>query len=205
MATTYAKSTVTIAKIFDAARALFVDKNYNDVTMSEIANAAGVTKGALYHHFDSKDDLYLKMMHDYLEGIESLIRNAIDGAGSSRDRMRQLALSFLKLSVGEQNLMKLVRRDINIFRDPARDSLIRAYQKALPDKVEEVVRDGIRDGEITQGDARVLAWEHVAMVEVVLGPYPRSVLGGPEATADYVTRLFFDGAAKRDLQVEEQK
>jgi AcrR family transcriptional regulator len=59
----YAKSATTITNILEAAQALFLEKNYADVTMTDIAEAADVTKGALYHHFSGKEDLYLRMMH----------------------------------------------------------------------------------------------------------------------------------------------
>jgi AcrR family transcriptional regulator len=192
----YAKSTVTIANILDAAESCFVAKNYNDVTMSEIAEQAEVTKGALYHHFASKEALYLTMMHDYLAEIEALVmETAVVLQASVRVRLWHLTLAFLSLSDRKQALMRLVRRDINKFQDPVREELVRAYQKALPEKAEQIIREGISEGEIEAQDARLLAWEYVAIVEVVLSSYAREVLGGAEASADFVNKLFFDGAS----------
>ena len=69
----YAKSETTVSGILAAAEALFLVKNYADVSMEDIAEAAGVTKGALYHHFASKEALYVAMMQgsmgDWLETI----------------------------------------------------------------------------------------------------------------------------------------
>jgi len=48
------RSVVTINNILEAARTLFTEKQYADVTLKEIAAAAEVTKGALYHHFATK-------------------------------------------------------------------------------------------------------------------------------------------------------
>ncbi|NJN55348.1 MAG: hypothetical protein HC804_11660, partial [Anaerolineae bacterium] len=42
---------------------------------------------------------------------------------------------------------------------------------------------------------RLLSWQHVAIVEVVLRPYAINVLGAPEQVADFVVNLFFDGVA----------
>jgi AcrR family transcriptional regulator len=195
----YAKSAVTIANIMEAAQGLFISKNYADVTMSDIAQTAEVTKGALYHHFSSKEDLYLKMVHQYLAEIEAMTTAVVqESAGwSCRDRLRQVTLSFLTLPEIRKDLMRLVRRDSNIFQDPDRDRLIRAYQRALPEPVEAIIRDGIVDGEIDGTDARLLSWEHVAMVEVLLRPYAQNALGDVEATADFVIGLFFDGVARR--------
>jgi AcrR family transcriptional regulator len=179
----------------EAARKLFVSKNYNDVTMAEIAGEAEVTKGALYHHFDSKETLYLAMMHEYLEEVGGLLRTAAEHDGTSRQRLHRFTITFLQLPEQKRDLMKLVRRDINVLKDPERDQLIRAYQKALPETAQSIIREGIEDGEIAEGDARLLSWEHVAMVEVVLGAYAKQVLKSTEAMTDYVVDLFFDGCA----------
>ncbi len=192
----YAKSAVTIANILDAAEALFIARNYADVTMADIAQAADVTKGALYHHFASKEDLYLSMMHRYLEEVGAILRQG-DQRGHSRARLRRFTLNFLQLPPEKQALMRLVRRDINSFKDAQREQLVRRYQAALPEIVEAIIRDGISRGEIAAGDARLLSWEHVAIVEVALRPYARRVLGDAAATADFVDRLFFDGLAHR--------
>lgn len=191
----YAKSAITIGNIIEAARHLFTVRHFADVTMSDIADAAEVTKGALYHHFDSKEDLYLTMMHDYLGEVRALMEAAAHGEGSARKRLHRFTLTFLQLPPLQQSLMRLVRRDINIFSDPERERLIRAYQEAVPQQAEAIIRDGIRDGEILGEDARLLAWEHVASVEVVQTAYARAVLGSAEEIAAFVIKLFFDGVA----------
>lgn len=193
-----AKSTTTIANILEEAKKLFVGKNYADVTMLDIAAAAQVTKGALYHHFASKEALYVAMMLAYLQEKQDLLRSAVESDGTCRERLHYLTLSFLNLSPAEQTMMKLVRRDINIFKDPIRDKLIRAYQAALPEQVEAVIRDGIRDGELVDTDPRLLAWEYVAIVEVVLSRYTQRVLGNHNHLADYVLNLFFNGVKATD-------
>lgn len=192
----YSKSATTISNILAAARTLFLSQNYADVTMTEIAETAGVTKGALYHHFPSKEALYLAMMHADLEEKKALFRSAAESEGACRERLRKLVASFLQLSREKRELIKLVRRDINIFKNPIRDRLVRAYQAALPEQVEVIVRDGIRNKELAPGDARLLSWLHVALVEVIVTDYAAEVLGGPAAMADYAVNLFFDGARK---------
>lgn len=196
----YAKSITTIANILDAAESLFIGKNYADVTMSEIASAANVTKGALYYHFKNKEALYLAMMRRYFQEIERLMQQAVEKEGTCKQRLYHLTLSFFKLPAQQQHLMRLVRRDVNIFRNPEREELVRAYQAALPEQVERIIGDGIRDGELKAGDIRILAWEHIAMVEVVLAPYARGVLGTPEKMCDYVIGLFFEGAKVNSKQ-----
>jgi AcrR family transcriptional regulator len=194
----YAKSKITINTIYEAARTLFIEKNYADVTIAEIASAADASKGALYHHFSSKEDIYLKMMHHYLQQMQAATEAVTrTNTGSCRTRLYESMLTFLQLPDYMHAVLRLVRRDINIFRDPVRQELILAYQKAIPVQVESILRDGIANEEIQPIDARLLSWELVALVEVTLQPYSRELLGTPEDTADFVIRLFVDGIAIR--------
>jgi AcrR family transcriptional regulator len=53
-----AQGDATRAALIDAARELFGAQGYVDTSNDEIVSRAGVTKGALYHHFNGKEDLF---------------------------------------------------------------------------------------------------------------------------------------------------
>lgn len=191
---TYAKSKEMIQGILETARTLFLEKNYADVTINDIVNHANISKGAVYHHFSGKEDVYLKMMHHYLAEIHQSTQHVTEtSTGNCRERMYQSVYSFLQLPDELLGILRLVRRDINIFKDPVRNELIRAYQAAVPEQVEAILRDGIASGEIPAVDARLLSWQMVALVEVIQRPYSRRVTGNTAQMADFVVTIFFDG------------
>ncbi|SHJ43205.1 transcriptional regulator, TetR family [Clostridium amylolyticum] len=45
-------------RILDAAISVFIEKGFEETSMREIASAAGLTTGAIYHHFKNKDELF---------------------------------------------------------------------------------------------------------------------------------------------------
>lgn len=53
--------------ILDAARRLFCQRPYSEVSMADLAEAAGVARGLLHHYFGSKRDLYLAVMRELLQ------------------------------------------------------------------------------------------------------------------------------------------
>jgi hypothetical protein len=55
----------------------------------------------------------------------------------------------------------------------------------------------MKDGELAQGDPRILSWSFVALVEVVVSQYAYDVLGSTSSRLDHVLDLFFDGAAPK--------
>jgi AcrR family transcriptional regulator len=54
-----AQAEATRLALIKAARALFTARGYHDVGIREFAAVAGVTRGALYHHFGDKESLFL--------------------------------------------------------------------------------------------------------------------------------------------------
>ncbi|MEZ5073196.1 MAG: TetR/AcrR family transcriptional regulator [Bacteroidales bacterium] len=50
---------------------LFLQKNFKEVTMKEIVTATGMSKGAVYHHFDSKESLFREIIGHFFSAILS--------------------------------------------------------------------------------------------------------------------------------------
>src|SRR5512145_1329129 len=55
--------------ILTTASRLFAEKGYSNATTSEIAREAGVAEGTLYHHFGSKDGIFLTLFDETIEGL----------------------------------------------------------------------------------------------------------------------------------------
>ena len=63
----------TRTALMQAARALFVDKGYAETSTPEIVAAAGITRGALYHHFEDKRALFRAVVTDEALAVASAI------------------------------------------------------------------------------------------------------------------------------------
>jgi TetR/AcrR family transcriptional repressor of nem operon len=80
-------------KLVRAARNLMLAQGYPITSVDEIIDAAGVSKGSFYHHFDSKEELALTAMHEFLADGAALMMN-----GPFRDiaNPRKRAIAFLQ-------------------------------------------------------------------------------------------------------------
>jgi AcrR family transcriptional regulator len=90
----------TNKRLVAAAIELFGRQGFHATSVREIVDGAGMTKGAFYHHFDSKEDL-LHTIHDqfidfHLEGQQMIL----DGAGTAHERLYHL-VRLLVLVVAE--------------------------------------------------------------------------------------------------------
>jgi AcrR family transcriptional regulator len=72
----------TRGALLDAARSLFAEKGYHGTAAEEIVRRAGLTRGALYHHFEDKKDLF-RVVVDEMEGEIDEEIEAAESAESS--------------------------------------------------------------------------------------------------------------------------
>ena len=66
--------------IFDNARRLFAERGYGAVTNKDVAEAAGITTGALYHYVDSKLDLYVAVHRDMQRRVYGRFVEAVEAS-----------------------------------------------------------------------------------------------------------------------------
>jgi len=66
------RSAATVADILAAARRLFATTGFEATSIDGIAAKAGVAKGAVYHHFDSKEEIFTRVLEDVQAEIAAL-------------------------------------------------------------------------------------------------------------------------------------
>jgi len=93
--TTQARSEITRDKILDAARDCFIEQGYDATGVAEICQRARVSKGAFYHHFPTKQALFLELLNRWLAGVSAQVET-IQSAGATVPEM----LDTLSLLIG---------------------------------------------------------------------------------------------------------
>jgi len=63
----------TINNILKAAAECFEKKGYENTLVIDICKRAGITKGGFYHHFKSKQDLFLRLLNDWIKKVSNRI------------------------------------------------------------------------------------------------------------------------------------
>jgi len=90
------RSATTIADLIAHARALFASKGYNDTSIEDIVRRAGVTRGALYHHFDGKLALFKAVFSDVQrELVEQTAKVAAPVPGGALDKLEAACQAFI--------------------------------------------------------------------------------------------------------------
>lgn len=82
------RSTETRRALIDAARQMFSERGYSDSSAQEIVQLAGVTRGALYHHFEDKRDLFRVVVEEIERKItEEVLKAMQEGANLPEQSM----------------------------------------------------------------------------------------------------------------------
>ena len=102
----------SVERILSAAEDLFAEHGYDAVSISDIAARAGVCKSNVFHHFSSKDELYLAVLSDARQAFFELIDNLHDSAGSLPERLGKFAESHLHRILELRKVSRLVLRDL---------------------------------------------------------------------------------------------
>jgi AcrR family transcriptional regulator len=106
------RSDATRAALVAAARPLFADRGYAGVGTEEIARAAGVTRGALYHHFDGKRELFEAVYERIeIELAERIASGALQANASSPLAAMRAGAEMFLLASTEPETQQIVLLD----------------------------------------------------------------------------------------------
>lgn len=173
---------MTRGALLAAARQLFAEKGYAATSTPEIVAAAGVTRGALYHHFADKLALFAAVVEEEHRAVSSAIKGVSDGAHLPPDMIDALVAggnAFI------QAMQDRGRRQIMLVDAPAilgRE----AVDRINADHGLQTLVEGLRCA-IDQGDIAPLPV--LPMAHLLSAVFDRAALASGEEMEDYRTTI----------------
>lgn len=152
----------TKSAIFKAAIKVFSSYGYTGATMDEIVNCAGVSKGSLYYHFKSKEELFNFIID---EGINLIIENVDEATKNIDNPLERLEISArvqLKYAYERKDLIKVIMSQL--WGSEERNEIIRSKVKVLLNKANENLEDAMNKGNIEKRDSIFLSYSFLGMV-----------------------------------------
>ncbi|MFQ5458495.1 MAG: TetR/AcrR family transcriptional regulator [Myxococcota bacterium] len=100
-------------EILRVAEDIFANKGYVPTTTREIAEAAGVTKGLLFYHFQTKQQLYLTVVESVMESMSQLAIPVVEIEGPERlAHVRGFLDGWTEFQAEHPNALKLITREL---------------------------------------------------------------------------------------------
>ncbi|MEU7001124.1 TetR/AcrR family transcriptional regulator [Nonomuraea sp. NPDC046570] len=132
-------------RLLAEATRLFAERGFEGTSVQEIVIAAGVTKGAMYHYFDSKDDLLHEIYGRVLRMQMDRLAAIADGTGSVTERLRAAAADVVETTAENLDDSKIFFRSMHLLA-PETQKSVRAERRRYHERFRDLVTEGQRQG-----------------------------------------------------------
>jgi AcrR family transcriptional regulator len=172
----------TRAHIAEVATGLFLDRGFDNVTIVEVAAAAGVSKVTVFSHFDRKEDLLLDRLPDVVEIARAALRERADDVGA----VEAIRRTLLTLAQDRHGLSALTEGIEPFLRTVAQAPALIARLRLFEHEIEAALAEELESDPRFCGDSALLAALIVAAYRVVALATVRRRLAG-DNLADIAT------------------
>jgi TetR/AcrR family transcriptional regulator, cholesterol catabolism regulator len=182
-------------EILRAAARLFQQQGYDATSMNDVAAALKLSKGGLYHHFQSKDEILYHIMSHAMDITEERVINVARRIEGAEERLRTLIRLHIEVVLSAEDREITVMLHENHPLPPALRRKINGRKKDYVHFVENLVADVQRQRNSTsQVTPRAAAFALVGMINWIYQWYkPEGSLTGDALVRQY-TDIFFRGA-----------
>ena len=161
-------SNTTRTRILDAAADVFADKGYHDARMDEIVTASKTSKGAVYHHFPSKNYIFFALIDKFTKLLEGRLRVAIAKEEHGLQRV-DAALQICMQTFGQHRTLAKIALVQAVGLGESFEDKRREINDRFAGIIQKYLDESIADGSIPAIDAEVAARAWMGAInEVVL-------------------------------------
>jgi AcrR family transcriptional regulator len=174
----------TRARIIEAAIKLFSNHGFNTTSVDDICAEAGISKGAFYHHFESKQSLFLALLDGWLQAIDKAIEASKDQTAPETFMQMTEAFPYI-FETADEGLPMFFEFWLQASRDKkvweASIAPYRRYHKYFT----SLIKKGIDEGSFVDVDPELAAR---MIVSTAMGLFLQSLLDPKGANWEKVAR-----------------
>lgn len=164
-------------RLLDCAQHIVSQRGFGGLTVSLLAQEAGIATGAVYKHFDSKAQLCAEVFRIASEKELDVVRETAAQTGPADRRLLSSIAAFSHRAIrGKRLAYALIAEPV----DPAVDEERLRYRRAYADIFQSLVEEGMRAGDFPRQSATVSAAALVGVIsEALVGPLCSTQCGEP--------------------------
>jgi AcrR family transcriptional regulator len=185
-------------RLLHVATRLFARHGFEGTSVQDIVDAAGVTKGAMYHYYGSKDDLLYEVYHQLLTMQTSHLDEIAAGPGTAEERLRAAAADVVQTSLDNHlDDMIVFFRSFHMLPED-KQTQVRAERRTYHEKFKALVDEGVAAGTF-RGDisSDIVVHYFLSVVNQVGSWFRPDGPLSPAEVGDLFTELLIGGLAVR--------
>ena len=191
--------------ILDHAEALFGQLGYAGVSVNDVAQAAGVSKANVFHHFKTKEDLYLAVLYRARQRFVGKLVAMGPAPGDAGDGLRALSRAYLQQILEHEPLVLLMMRELMAGRTSHKSLAKRVFADNFS-ALADVLREAQQRGELRAGFDPAMVMMILSAVSVhylqtreFMGHLPGMAwTRDPERISSALADILWQGVAPRD-------
>ncbi len=137
-------------RLMAVATRLFAEHGFETTSVQQIVDTAGVTKGAMYHYFGSKDELLYEIYARVLRVQTARMETAAAGDEPVRKRLHAVAADVVATTAANLDDTVIFFRSMHLLH-PDKQAEVRAERRRYHERVRQLIQEGQRDG-VFRGD-----------------------------------------------------
>jgi len=142
------KGVATRAFILQTAAEVFAERGYADTTLSELIARSGMTKGAFYFHFASKEQLAFAVLEDKQQRWLERVRDQVLAVPTAIEQLRALGRALIRLHREDPSAYSASRLSRDLSRMPEHSDSIRAHTRDWIELVADIIARAQQDGDL---------------------------------------------------------
>ncbi|HEY1496402.1 MAG TPA: TetR/AcrR family transcriptional regulator [Candidatus Solibacter sp.] len=184
--------------VLKTAAQLFLEKSFGRTSMNDVADRLNITKPALYHYFNNKEDILLACYRLGVGLIEETLNEIADHGGNGLQKVEAFIQSYA--TVMTVNFGRCVMRlDEGDLTSEARAE-VRTYKRKIDRRLRSFLQEGIDDGSIAPCDTKIAAFAIAGALNWICMWYePDGALSPEEIAVQFARTLTLGLAAKRQF------
>ena len=182
--------------ILDAAISEFLERGYENASMEKVATRAGLTKGGIYHHFASKEEILVLANERFMVPVKDMMEKAM-GAASPAAGLRDYITHYVTYWAGHERELSFVFLSLTkaLQNSPARP-MYNGYRATMTGFLEGMAGRAVTRGELRIPDPTAWALALFAALDGVLAYIAMDRKLSAKQVAQQLNRVFIDQHGK---------
>jgi AcrR family transcriptional regulator len=182
-------SAQTQALLLAAAVKLISSQGYQQTSLQQIAAEAGLTKGALYHHFRTKEEVLRRIHDEMMTEVIAASRPVMDAGAGAEETLREMIRVHLHVIETHGEAIGVFLRERRAF-GPENWSELKKQRDEIENMFVQIIAEGQRRGEFAlDGDPRLLAFGVLGMINWATEWYRPGKVPAAEIAAMYADMI----------------
>ena len=180
--------------LIEAAVELMSRRGYRGTSLKEIAKELGISEPALYHYFDSKEEMLFTIYIDTLNLSLEKVRGIRQSDGSPEEKLRRVIAEFTRV-VTENKMFVIFFREKDEL-SPKNWKRITRGEREFVGAIRDIITDGIKDGTFKELPPTVLTFGILGMVAWVYRWFRPDEPLNRDQLIDVFSEMIIDGVRK---------